>query len=394
MPKHKRKRRKPRTPTKFSVGQLVRVRPGIRDEQHPDIPLGGWAGAIAEVDGHGMCLVKWSRETLANTHPICRKRCAIEGTEFGDYWLPENELEADPGGPLDMEQPAQITPRPLSTAEQGDRVRMVFGLTSDDFLPRMDEDSLETYYDHLAQRLSLPMEAKYWEEIAPFQESRRNVKVVALDREMAWDEDEGIFCKIVLAQSEEVVSLAELEFGRSSPNYQLVDDYCEWFSGNLGEDEDDEDSEDEDWDDEDSDEDIDDEDGGDEPGEEDPDPLANVGLMGHCLAIVALPRIHCRGPGIRPCDDDLGAVVGGRGRRRRWIRTCCHGIKNARRTVAADTTIPKPCRRLDCRPQPWGNLRRNARGLYRRRTGRYRPSVVQTIVLRCDTTGVSRLERK
>jgi hypothetical protein len=37
-------------PAKFAAGAQVRVRPGTTDPDFPDIPLGGWAGTIREVD--------------------------------------------------------------------------------------------------------------------------------------------------------------------------------------------------------------------------------------------------------------------------------------------------------------------------------------------------------
>ncbi len=204
------------------------------------MPLGGWAGTVARVDRRGLCLVLWSRQTLANIHPICKKRCAIDGTEFAEYWLGENDLDPDRGGPLAIEQPTQIVPRPLSANNQGDRVRMVFGLTSDDFLPDCDEDSLETYYDYLDSRLSLPMEAKHAAETDFCRSTLPIIKVVALDREIGWDEVDGIYCKTCTGKTEEVVPLVELGIRRSNPNFRLIDDYSEWFFGNLSEDPDDE----------------------------------------------------------------------------------------------------------------------------------------------------------
>ena len=111
-----------------------------------------------------------------------------------EYWIGDGDLEPDPGGPLSIEQPTDITPRPLSAKEQGDRVRMVFGLTSDDFLPGVDDDSLETYYDFLVERLSLPMEAKHREHEADFFHplSARRGQGRRMDREIPWNEDEGI----------------------------------------------------------------------------------------------------------------------------------------------------------------------------------------------------------
>ena len=115
MSKQRTKRRHvPPAPAKYNLGDRVRVKPGIRDEDHHDIPLGGWAGTISEVHKRGMYSVRWSRETLASIHPIYKKRCAIDGKVLEEYWLGEEDLEPDPGGPLAIDQPTKIMPRPLS----------------------------------------------------------------------------------------------------------------------------------------------------------------------------------------------------------------------------------------------------------------------------------------
>jgi len=240
------KKHKPPIPAKFKIGDRVWVRHGIRDEDHPDIPLGGWAGTISEVHRRGMYSVRWSQKTLASIHPIYKKRCAIDGTTLEEYWLEEGDLDLDPGESLSIEQPTAITPRPLSKDEQGDRVRMIFGLTNDDFLPGVDQDSLETYYDHLVEQMSLPVEARHCpQEDFHTASPLRRVTVVALDREVAWDEDEGILCKIRTAEGEEIMPLTDLEFRHSDPNFQLVGDFADWFFGNLSEDMDDESDDDE-----------------------------------------------------------------------------------------------------------------------------------------------------
>jgi hypothetical protein len=236
------------------------VKPGTKDEDHPDLPLGGWAGTISKVHKRGLCSVRWSRETLASVHPIYRKRCAIDGLVLEEYTLREDDLELDPGGPLAIEQPTRITPRPLSQNEPGDRVRMIFGLTSDDFLPAVNEDSLETYYDHLVDRMSLPVEARYLAPAVLFMSPRpRCVRVLALDHQIAWEVDSGILCRIRTAEGEEVVPLTDIEFRRSDPNHQLLSDFASWFFGELGNDEDEEwdDDEDEEWDDDEDEDDSD-----------------------------------------------------------------------------------------------------------------------------------------
>ena len=56
-------------------------------------------------------------------------------------------LEPDTGGPLNIEQPTKITTKPLSPKDQDDRIRMVFGLTSNDPLPEVDDEKLEPYHE-------------------------------------------------------------------------------------------------------------------------------------------------------------------------------------------------------------------------------------------------------
>lgn len=78
MPKRKRKPRKP-VVTRFKISDKVRVKHGITDVEHPDMPMGGWAGTISEVHKNAMYTVRWSRETLASIHPILNKRCERDG---------------------------------------------------------------------------------------------------------------------------------------------------------------------------------------------------------------------------------------------------------------------------------------------------------------------------
>ena len=62
------------------VGDKVRVKSGMRDTEYPDMPLGGWAGTISEVDGKGMYTVRWGEETLAAIEPVFKRRCEKDGT--------------------------------------------------------------------------------------------------------------------------------------------------------------------------------------------------------------------------------------------------------------------------------------------------------------------------
>ena len=212
----------------FQIDDKVRVRHGVKDGDYPDMPLGGWAGTIAEISDNGIYTVRWSEETLASIHPVFKKRCEKDGLEFDQYWLGADDLEPDTGDPLDIEQPTKITTKPLSPKDQDDRIRMAFGLTSNDPLPDVDDETLATYHEHLSKNLVFPFTAECGAEYG----HPEQVKVIGLgdpDDEPMIDDEYGIFCEARLEGQSANVPLGELEDAKGKPNRQLVDDYCYWF---------------------------------------------------------------------------------------------------------------------------------------------------------------------
>lgn len=76
---------------------------GIADPDHPDIPIGGWAGQVTELEAGDPCfyLVRWNRQTLNSMAAIYRNRCETDGLDMLQMWLAEHDLEADEGGRFD-----------------------------------------------------------------------------------------------------------------------------------------------------------------------------------------------------------------------------------------------------------------------------------------------------
>lgn len=221
-----KKKRVPSPVGKFKVGDKVRVKQGIRDTDYPDIPLGGWAGAITEVQKDGMYTIRWSRETLGNIHPVVKQRSEKDGTVLEEYWLGDDDLEPDAGGPLNIEPPTEIVVKPLSPKDQDDRIRMVFGLTSNDPLPEVDDEMLTTYRDYLAKNLTFPFQAEHGGEYG----HPERVKVIGLGEpgeEPMIDETYGLLCEARMEG--QVVTLPVGDLEDAKPNRQLIDDYCYWF---------------------------------------------------------------------------------------------------------------------------------------------------------------------
>jgi len=143
-----------------------------------------------------------------------------------EYSLGDDDLEQDTGGPLEIEHPNEIATKPLSPKDQDDRVRMVFGLTSNDPLPDVDDETLETYHEHLAKNLVFPFFAEHGTEYG----HPERVKVIDLgdpDEEPLIDETHGIFCEARMEGHVVTLPLGELD--EPNRNRQVLRDYCYWF---------------------------------------------------------------------------------------------------------------------------------------------------------------------
>ena len=71
--------------TRFKVGDKIRVKPGVKDPDFPDMPLGGWAGTVTEIiehEGQVNCVFKLDERTLASIHPILKRRSEIDGLDY------------------------------------------------------------------------------------------------------------------------------------------------------------------------------------------------------------------------------------------------------------------------------------------------------------------------
>ena len=222
---------------------IVRVKPGTMDPDFADMPLGGWTGTIQDVDQQSrskVYLIEWNQDTLDQMHPVYRKRCQRDDLEMENMWLAEDELELDTGEPAKIAQPTNLVSRPLSKDDQDDRIRAIFGLTSDDPLPLLNDENLRKYHRYLATHLSFPFQAKYQveyqDETGYFEETAILVTVMGLLDADHCDEDCGILCEATEDGESVDLSVAELESTVNIHNRQLIEDYAYWFNNWPGSD--------------------------------------------------------------------------------------------------------------------------------------------------------------
>jgi hypothetical protein len=103
---------------------------------------------------------------------------------------------------------------------------MVFGLTSNDPLPEVDDETLTAYRDYLAKNLTFPFHAEHGAEYG----QPERVKVIGLgdtSEEPMIDETYGLLCEARIEGQVVTVPLGELEDAK--PNRRLIDDYCYWL---------------------------------------------------------------------------------------------------------------------------------------------------------------------
>ena len=157
----------------------------------------------------------------------------------------------------------------MNQNDQDDRIRAIFGLTSDDPLPESGKATLLKYHAYLSARLSFPFRAVYWRETGPFQSRKHTVTVVGLVDVDDYEPEagHGLLCKIQhdaddegaavvqgrakeratllgfvqkmlglsARQKEEAVEkdccwpLDEIEVQKGNPNHRLLADYSYWL---------------------------------------------------------------------------------------------------------------------------------------------------------------------
>lgn len=226
---------KPSATPRFKVGDKVRARHGVRDPDFPDIPLGGWAGTIEmveQVDDQITYEIEWDRRTLDGMHPVYKSRCERDGLDLETMWLGEEDLEADDGTPVPIEQPTKIVTPPLSEKGQDDRVRKALGLTHDDPLPDVTVETLLAYHRYLTASLKFPLHVTSWEKSGPFASRKVTVAINGLadSKEGVIDEDYGLIGLGRDPKGEEIeFPLDEVELGKKDPNRRLLSDYSFWF---------------------------------------------------------------------------------------------------------------------------------------------------------------------
>ncbi len=127
-----------------------------------------------------------------------------------------------------MEQPTNIVTPPLSMDDPDDRIRIVFGLTSDDPLPKADEQTQQKFLDYLKAHLSFPFKAEHYP--ATDVGSGRIGEVTVLGfADLPFVRKAGVVLHARMGTEEVQVAAVGLHVSDGDPNRRYVEDYTYWL---------------------------------------------------------------------------------------------------------------------------------------------------------------------
>lgn len=119
----------------------------------------------------------------------------------------------------------------MSIEAEERQIRLILGIAEDGDIPRVSNETIETYYRYLKKNLSFPFEAQYEFEIGPLETkiySMIATKLLELDK--CDVKFYGLFCEGRKDRRKIVVPLAEVTAkDKHGKNYQLIEHYRGWF---------------------------------------------------------------------------------------------------------------------------------------------------------------------
>ena len=229
----------------FKVGEVVKVKDGVKDPDWEDFDISGWQGKILDISetSKGRSIhIKWDNTTVNRMSDEVLERSMIEGLRHNEMELFENEVE--PAESRSEEDLVERNIQPLLDEEK--RVAKIIG---DDSL-EVNEETLEKYRAYLMENFDFPglitgREDFPWEERYVFgygdkaeykklKQTRPSYKDLfrLLDIVYEGNPDDGLIGKIKRIKDRKFfeMTLDYLESkDKKSKNYQLLEDYSFWF---------------------------------------------------------------------------------------------------------------------------------------------------------------------
>ncbi len=213
---------------KYKVGDSVKVKNGIKD---PDfgIDISGWQGQISEIDNDIICIA-WDSVTLSNYPDKYISQCEEEGLDWENIYLEKEEVElAVPRNTgtnlIQKRQEIQSKHRWDYLGDSGKRISKVL----EHIEPDDDLAAFEAWEKYLNESLSFPFEAEIsdYQTRGPLQQGDR----IRVHNILGNEDLYGVIVKLRSGRKVYHFPLCDIEvLDKISTNFQLVDDYRDWFT--------------------------------------------------------------------------------------------------------------------------------------------------------------------
>lgn len=217
-------------PGKLSVGDSVRVKPGVKDEEF-GLDLGGWQGRIAEVDEKNeLILIAWDSITLQSLPAAYISDAEEQGLGWDSYYLAPEDIELAEARDVKVrtervrnEIGAKFAWHHLG--EEGREIsRILDGVAPDDELRLYDR-----WGEHLSATLTFPFQA----EVTEFQERGplRGGDMLVVHGIESSEDLYGLIVKVTKGRKTYYFPLCDLAVAdEKSPNHDPVQLYAVWFA--------------------------------------------------------------------------------------------------------------------------------------------------------------------
>ena len=115
---------------------------------------------------------------------------------------------------------------------RSDRIRIIFGLTSEDGLPRINDQTQQQFLAHLNAHLVFPFKADYWTKSSQTEWGTEPIEILGF-AEPPLDAEQGILCRVRQGQRVFQASLTDMDVDEADPNCQVIEDYRHWLWESL-----------------------------------------------------------------------------------------------------------------------------------------------------------------
>ncbi|MBI3959961.1 MAG: hypothetical protein HY328_14205 [Chloroflexi bacterium] len=214
----------------WSVGDSVRVKPGVKDEDF-GLEMEGWQGRITEVDvKNDIVVIRWDAITLRNMPAEYIADSEEQGLGWDEYYLGPEDVELAEA--RDSEQETETTKAEIQTnfawhhlGEEGrDIGHILAGIDPDD-----TSEQLERWEEYLSATLTFPFKA----EVTEFQERgpMRGGDILVVHEIESIDENYGLIVQVKKGRKTYYFPLCDLTaVDEKSPNHLPVQLYAVWFA--------------------------------------------------------------------------------------------------------------------------------------------------------------------